>query len=302
MRTCILFVIFAQETKDQCMKTYLFLLIALLLTACGGSQQAGQKPVITVSIEPLRYFAEAIAGDRYQVVSMVPEGSSPETYDPTPRQMIDLSRSRAFLLAGYLGYELAWADKLQQNAKNVPFFNLSEGIELIREEGHAHAGGIEPHTWTSIANAEIIADNISRVMCRLDPEHAEEYKANAAGLKAKITNLDKEIRAYLPDAPKAFLIYHPALSYFAREYGLTQISIEEGGKEPSPAQLESLITRCREMHVGVIFVQKEFDTRNAEVIARELHVPTVTINPLSYQWEREMRAVARVLSNPNEKL
>ena len=284
------------------MKTYLFLLIALLLTACGGSQQAGQKPVITVSIEPLRYFAEAIAGDRYQVVSMVPEGSSPETHDPTPRQMIDLSRSRAFLRAGYLGYELAWADKLQQNAKNVPFFNLSEGIELIREEGHAHAGGIEPHTWTSIANAEIIADNISRVMCRLDPEHAEEYKANAAGLKAKITNLDKEIRAYLPDAPKAFLIYHPALSYFAREYGLTQISIEEGGKEPSPAQLESLITRCREMHVGVIFVQKEFDTRNAEVIARELHVPTVTINPLSYQWEREMRAVARVLSNPNKKL
>lgn len=284
------------------MKTYLFLLIALLLTACGGSQQAGQKPVITVSIEPLRYFAEAIAGDRYQVVSMVPEGSSPETYDPTPRQMIDLSRSRAFLLAGYLGYELAWADKLQQNAKDVPFFNLSEGIELIREEGHAHAGGVEPHTWTSIANAEIIADNIYRAMCRLDPEHAEEYKANAAGLKAKITNLDKEIRAYLPDAPKAFLIYHPALSYFAREYGLTQISIEEGGKEPSPAQLESLITRCREMHVGVIFVQKEFDTRNAEVIARELHVPTVTINPLSYQWEREMRAVARVLSNPNEKL
>ena len=49
MRTCILFAIFAQETKDQCMKTYLFLLIALLLTACGGSQQAGQKPVITVS-------------------------------------------------------------------------------------------------------------------------------------------------------------------------------------------------------------------------------------------------------------
>lgn len=284
------------------MKTYLFLLIALLLTACGGSQQAGQKPVITVSIEPLRYFAEAIAGDRYQVVSMVPEGSSPETYDPTPRQMIDLSRSRAFLRAGYLGYELAWADKLQQNAKDVPFFDLSEGIELIREEGHAHAGGIEPHIWTSIANAGIIADNISRVMCRLDPEHAEEYKANAAGLKAKITNLDKEIRAYLPDAPKAFLIYHPALSYFAREYGLTQISIEEGGKEPSPAQLEALITRCREMHIGVIFVQKEFDTRNAEVIARELHVPTVTINPLSYQWEREMRAVARVLSNPNEKL
>lgn len=283
------------------MKTYLFLLIALLLTACGGNRQAEQKPVITVSIEPLRYFTEAIAGDRYQVVSMVPEGSSPETYDPTPRQMIDLSRSRAFLRAGYLGYELVWTDKLQQNAKDVPFFNLSEGIELIREKEHAHAEGVEPHIWTSIANAEIIADNISRVMCRIDPEHAEEYKVNAATLKTKIADVDKEIQACLPGAAKAFLIYHPSLSYFAREYGLTQISIEEGGKEPSPAQLKALVARCREMKVGVIFVQKEFDTRNAEVIARELHIPVVTINPLSYQWEREMRGIARVLSNPKEK-
>lgn len=283
------------------MRIYFFLLIALLLTACGGRQQAEQKPVITVSIEPLRYFAEAIAGDRYQVVSMVPEGSSPETYDPTPQQMVGLSRSRAFLRVGYLGYEQVWTDRLQQNAKGVPFFDLSEGIDLIREEGHAHAGGVEPHIWTSITNAEIIADNIFRAICRLDPEHAEQYKANAAGLKAKIAKLDKEIQAYLPGAGKAFLIYHPALSYFARDYGLTQISIEEGGKEPSPAQLKALIARCKEMGVEVVFVQKEFDTRNAEVIANELHIPIVAINPLSYQWEREMRTIARMLSNPNEK-
>lgn len=97
---------------------------------------------------------------------------------------------------------------------------------------------------------------------------------------------------------KKFLIYHPALSYFARDYGLTQISIEEGGKEPSPAQLKALINRCREQHVQVVFVQKEFDTRNAEMIAQELDVPIVTINPLSYRWEEEMLHVARALSEP----
>lgn len=106
------------------MKTYIIFLLILLFTACGGrktQKPAEEKPILTVSIEPLRYFAESIAGEHFHIISMVPEGSSPETYDPTPQQLVELSRSRAFLRAGYIGYELAWADKLKQNAPNVPF-------------------------------------------------------------------------------------------------------------------------------------------------------------------------------------
>ena len=133
-------------------------------------------------------------------------------------------------------------------------------------------------------------------LCKLDSANISYYKENLAKLESEIERTDREIRAYLQNTTCAFLIYHPALSYFARDYGLEQISIEEGGKEPSPAHLQALIRRCKERHVRVVFVQKEFDSRNAEIIAREAGVKIVSINHLSYKWSEEMIAVAKALS------
>ena len=114
------------------------------------SKLAPIKPLITVSIEPLRYFTEAIAGPAWQVETLVPRGSSPETYDPTPRQLSRLAQSQAFLRIGYIGYELVWSDRLAENAPQVPFYNLSEGIDLIYGHHHHHHGGwgwCAPTTW-----------------------------------------------------------------------------------------------------------------------------------------------------------
>ena len=99
----------------------------------------------------------------------------------------------------------------------------------------------------------------------------------------------------------AFVIYHPTLSYFACDYCLLHISIEEGGKEPTPAHLKELIDFCRDNKVDVIFVQPEFDTRNAELIARETGSRIVQINPLNYNWPEEMISVAKalVIHKPN---
>ena len=85
-------------------------------------------------------------------------------------------------------------------------------------------------------------------------------------------------------------------SYFARDYGLHQISIEEGGKEPSPAHLKALIDLCQAEDVRVIFVQPEFDKRNAETIAQQTGTKVIPINPLSYDWEEEMLNVAKALA------
>lgn len=285
------------------MKKYIILLLNLLvLVACGNQQQKQiQQATLMVSIEPLRYFTEAIAGDKFQVISMVPEGSNPETYDPTPQQLVTLSQSQAFLRTGYIGFEQVWSEKLQSNAPKVKFFNLSEGISLIREDershdNHSHVGGVEPHIWSSTQNAYIIAENIFHALCSLDDSNTAYYKDNLAKLKQEIERTDHEIRTSLQNKTCTFLIYHPALSYFARDYGLEQISIEEGGKEPSPAHLQALIRRCKEKHVHIIFVQKEFDTRNAEIIAKETGAKIVSINPLSYKWQAEMTAIAKALS------
>ena len=115
-------------------------------------------------------------------------------------------------------------------------------------------------------------------------------------LQQVINRTEREMQSYLTNADYCFLIYHPALSYFARDYSLQQISIEEGGKEPSPSHLQELMKTCKQKQVRVVFVQQEFDQRNAEVIAQELGLKIVPINPLSYDWNKEMIHIAKSLS------
>ncbi len=279
-----------------------FIITLLCLAACQSNKQAeADKPTLTVTLEPLRYFTEAIAGDKFEVISMVPKGSSPETYDPTPQQLVNLDKSVAYLRIGHIGFEQAWMEKLSDNAPHLPIYDTSKGIEFIREEGHSHGdhhheGGIEPHVWNSTRNASIIAENIFQALSKLDAEHTPYYKARLDSLQTVIAQTDAEVRGWLQQADSTFLIYHPALSYFARDYGLHQISIEEGSKEPSPAHLQHLIETCRKEGARVIFVQQEFDTRNARLIADELGVSVVPINPLSYDWQEEMVKVARSLN------
>ena len=284
------------------MKKLIYILTLFICCACGHTPQQSEKPVITVTLEPLRYFTEAIAGDCFEVVSMVPKGSSPESYDPTPQQLVNLSKSQAYLRIGYIGFEQAWMKKLETNYPTMKVYDTSKGVELIREEGHHHGnhyheGGVEPHIWNSTQNASVIADNIYAALCEMDADHQPEYKQRLDSLKQVIARTDADVRTLLANADSTFLIYHPALSYFARDYGLHQISIEEGGKEPSPATLKTLIETCRREGAQVIFVQQEFDQRNAQLIADELGIEIVPINPLSHDWAEEMLRVASALKH-----
>ena len=284
------------------MKKLIYILTLFILSACGNTTQKSEKPILTVTLEPLRYFTEAIAGNNYEVVSMVPKGSSPESYDPTPQQLVNLSKSQAYFRIGYIGFEQAWMKKLEANCPNMKVYDTSKGIDLIRDKGHWHGdhfheGGVEPHVWNSTQNALIIADNIYQALCELDSTHQEDYQKRLDVLKQTIRQTDANVHTLLENADSTFLIYHPALSYFARDYGLKQVSIEEGGKEPSPAQLKALIETCRNENVHTIFVQQEFDQRNAQLIANELGVNIVSINPLSYDWVKEMIRIAEALKH-----
>lgn len=294
------------------MKHIPLLLIIVLLASCNmgksGKSQDNEKSVIAVTIEPQRYFTEAIAGDKFDVISIVPKGSSPETYDPTPQQLVSLGDSKAYLRIGYIGFEQVWMDRLIDNTPHIQIFDTSKDIDLILGEAHnhgdhQHAGGVEPHIWNSTNNALIIARNTYKALCQLDKENEAYYLNRYDSLCQRIMYTDSIIRKTLqqPGTAQSFMIYHPALSYFARDYGLQQISIEEGGKEPSPAHLKDLVDLCRQEDVRIIFIQPEFDRRNAEIIARETGTDIVPINPLSYDWEAEMLAVAQALTDHNKK-
>ncbi|MBQ8673927.1 MAG: zinc ABC transporter substrate-binding protein [Bacteroides sp.] len=283
------------------------------LASCGtgGGERGEELPVLTVTIEPLRSLTEAIAADRFRVVSMVPRGSSPETYDPTPGQLVDLSRSRAYLRIGYIGFEQTWMERLEENAPHMRVFDTSEGIDLIHDSGHHHhataeadhhhhhAHGVEPHVWNSAANARIIAGNILKALCTLDTLHRAEYVQRHDSLLRRIDRVDSLCRARLSASgtQRTFLIYHPALSYFARDYGLQQVAIETDGKEPSAATLKELVGFCRQNSVHTVFVQPEFDRRSAEAIARQTGSRVVDINPLNPDWEAEMLHIAETLAS-----
>ena len=267
-------------------KIYFLLLATILIASCKPGSKTNNrsegKPVITVTLEPLRYLTEAIAGDRFTVVSMVPKGTSPETYDPTPQQLVELARSKAYFRIGYIGFEQTWTDKLTDNAPHLQFFDMSQGVDLIYDNTHVHhhATNKEEHQHT------------------IDKGNEDFYLERYNTLCRKIEHTDSLIRQTLatPGADHAFMIYHPALSYFARDYGLHQIPIEAGGKEPSPAHLKALIDTCNSENVHVIFVQPEFDRRNAELIAQQTGTRVVDINPLSYDWETEMLNIAQALN------
>ena len=131
---------------------YILLTVLFLLTACTGKQTEGK--VVTVTIEPQHFFAEKIAGDKFSIHCVVPSGQSPETYDPTPRQMMRIGQSEAYLQIGYIGFEQVWMQKIRENNPDLKIFDVSQGMQFTHhDDDHHHAGGIDPHIWSSIEGA-----------------------------------------------------------------------------------------------------------------------------------------------------
>lgn len=284
-----------------------FACIAVLWCSCtyktAAPSQEDKRRCITVSIEPLRYLAEQIAGDEFRIVTFVPKGSSPETYEPSPEQLVNLSGSLVYFGIGDLGFERTWLDRLRQTATETEFIDVSHGIQRLQghEHGHgaAHRHTTDPHVWTSPANMKIIAQNICDALCRADTALAPTLQRNLCRTIGEIEAVDDSIRSMLGGVRQTtFLIYHPALTYFARDYGLHQLAIEKDGKEPSPGHLSEIVGACLTQRVKVIFVQQEFDRRNAELIARETGTRMEQINPLAYEWREEMLNIARKLHEP----
>ena len=245
---------------------------------------------ITVSIEPLRYLTEQIVGDRFEVVTMVPKGSSPETYEPTARQMADLSESILYIKVGELGFERTWMPRLTSNAPHITVVNSSEGIT-------SHIGD-DPHSWMSARNAIIMAHNIYEAVKRIDVKDSVFFRQRLDSLCSVIHATDKYIRQTTAQAHcKSFIIYHPALTYFASDYGLEQLALEEHGREPSAAELEQIISTARAKGVKTMFVQREFANRNVDIITNTIGARKVEINPLGYDWNKEMRRIAAEMTN-----
>jgi len=291
------------------MKNILLVIVALLLTtSCRTGSEAGDKPVISVSIIPQQYFIEQLAGNLVEINVMIPPGASPATYEPTVSQLSRLDRSRVYFRIGYVGFERSWMDKICSVNPDMKIVDLSEGVEIIEEDtvargdhnGHGHHG-TDPHIWMSTINARIIARNIRNELLLLLPgkkeyllERFDQFSLSLDSLHLAITNKLEGIEN------RKFMIYHPALTYYARDYGLVQLSLEIEGKTPSPAHLMKMTDFSIHNQISKILIQNQFDHKNAEVLAKETGSEIIQFDPLDLQWSEQMRYIAEQLNPSNQ--
>ncbi|MGM9802902.1 MAG: metal ABC transporter solute-binding protein, Zn/Mn family [Muribaculaceae bacterium] len=290
-----------------CILAAVAILAAIIM--CHSCRSGGNdtRPIITVSIQPQKWMLEKIVGNHYHVICLLSQGSNPETYEPSMNHLMNLEKSQAYFCIGNIGFEMAIVDKAKKNNPQIKIFNNSEGIELIHgsHQGIAHAmhsahhhHEVDPHVWTSAENARIISQNMCNAVCSLDPKHASIYKKRLAALLQQINQLDSKIRQQLePLSGQAFIVWHPSLSYFARDYGLKQIAMEYEGKEIPAKFLKQEIDSAKALNAKVFFYQKEFDSRQVETINEQIGAKMVTINPMNYNWDTELTEIANALAS-----
>lgn len=278
------------------MRNYFYFLI-LLLVACHPKPKDERK-LVSVSILPQKYFVDQIAGNLLQVNVLVPPGSSPHNYEILPSQMKDLAKSKAWLQIGLLTFEAALKDKLADINKNLSIVNCSQGIKTIAgseisEQGHAHEhenhGAFDPHVWLAPAESKIIAQNTLKALKTGFPEYASNFDTNYARFTTRIDSITALIEQKLaPLNNRNILIFHPALAYYARQFGMAQVALELDGKDPSPRHMKEIVDLAHEQNIHVIFIQKEFDSAFALQLSREIDGKVVIIDPLDYNWEKQL--------------
>ncbi len=267
------------------MKRYLIYIAALLLAVgCTTPPPQPAEPTIYVSIAPLRSLVEAITEQDFPVEVLVPAGASPENFELTPKQYIALNEAQWIFSTGLITFETTLLHKLPEGARII---DLSRGIEPIagtcshHHHGHTHAHGVDPHTWTSPRALQLMSRTIYEAIHNEHPDSVR-YTQNFNRLQERLEVLDRAIEEQITvSGVEQFIVYHPALTYYARDYGLRQISIEEEGKEPSAKRLAELIRTARAEGIRTVLVQRQFPRSSVEAVADDMGAEVVEFDPLA---------------------
>lgn len=272
--------------------------ILVSFSGCGSKKledNKGERLRVGVTINPLKDFAEAIGGDKVEVFSIIPDGSDAHSFDPKPKDLKDLISANVFIYNG-LGME-EWIDSVlgTVEGKYIKVVEASKGINAINiseEDFHAHDGdehddhnhgGKDPHTWLSLSDAIIEAENIKNTFSEIDPENKDYYEENFEKLKNDFSSLHNEYVDKFKDlSNKDFVTGHAAFGYLCRDFGLTQKSIADvfGEGELTPKNLEALINYCKENNVKTIFSESVASSKEAETLAKEVGAKVIKVYSL----------------------
>jgi zinc transport system substrate-binding protein len=290
----------------------------------GSGETEPEGPVkVFVSILPQRYFVEQIGGELVDVDVLVKPGQSPHSYEPSPSQIVALGKADILFTIG-VDFEKAFLPEIRSALSDLTIVETQHGIDFREMEAHTHEDehdhegnehdeegehhdedghdhdedengheGNDPHVWLSLENGKIIGENVMTALVSADPANKQVYESSYQDLVRRIDAVKEDLKAVMsPLRGEKILVFHPAFGYFTEEFGLVQEAIETGGKEPSPKQLEKIISEAKAERVRVIFVQPQFSRSGAEKVAEAIDGAVVAIDPLAPDWLSNMRRVA----------
>jgi zinc transport system substrate-binding protein len=272
-----------------------------------------QTPMpVAVSIIPQKYFVEKIGGQLVEIEVMVPPGATPEQYEPKPKQMAAVSKSKIYFACG-VPFDTVWLPRIAAANPKMLVVHTEKDIEKRQIEAHSHEGHAEhaagghahaeeetadPHVWLSPPLVMLQARAIFEALAANDPLNRQAYEKNYKNFISELVDLDLAILRIFQSKREtaSFMVFHPAWGYFADAYGLNQVPVEVEGKEPKAKDLDNFIKRARELKVKTIFVQPQYSPRSAQTIADAIGGKLVHADDLAPDWANNLRQVAEQIA------
>ena len=276
------------------------------------AEQAEGKIKVFVSIQPQAFFVEKVGGEHVDVDILLPAGQSPHSFEPLPRQLVELVRAKVFFRIG-VPYEQSLLSKISSIFTGLEVVDTRKGIELRlmqqggdhdRNNGNRHEkGSPDPHVWLDPKLVKVQAENICEGLRQIDPEHAEDYRSNLLAFKQELDEVDARITGILaPFKGKSIYVFHPAYGYFTDSYGLRQVALETGGREPSARELVDIIGRMSDDSVKVIFIQPEFSGTVVNTLQNALNCRVIRMDPLARDYICNLVKIAENISQALKSL
>lgn len=212
-----------------------------------------------------------VVGDRYEVIGLMGEGVDPHLYKPTTRDTAKLSEASVVFYSGLM-LEGPMEHPLETLATRQPVFAVTETIPKDRlRTPAAFEGHPDPHVWMDVALWSMAIDAVAERMSEIDPDHTEEYRANAAEYQAKLTKLDDYGRtavATIPESQRYLVTAHDAFSYFSMAYGIPVESVQGITTESEPGVND--VIRLAELLVSrkipALFVESSVNEANLRAV------------------------------------
>jgi ABC-type Zn uptake system ZnuABC Zn-binding protein ZnuA len=264
----------------------LLALAATLASGCGSQSSASSGALdVVASTSFLADIAQNVAGDRFQVASLVPQGTDPHAFEPTPSDLKAVAGADLVVVNG-AGLEGSLLTTLENAVGDTPVVDASTDLTTRAPkpgEPALAAGQTDPHFWLDPELVKTYVRNIQAAFSEADPAGAATYAANAEAYVARLDALDAWIRtqvARVPQADRKLVMDHASHGYFADRYGFTIVGTvipsAATGESPTARQLSDLVTTIRDTGAKAIFVEAGENPQLAEQIGAETGVAVIT--------------------------